>query len=58
MSNIQTMDDIVSEAMGLVAKLKKQLMKANRECPECTGNNLNEENTICWDCSARDYAGD
>lgn len=22
------------------------------ECPECTGTNLNEEKTLCWDCES------
>ena len=25
------------------------------ECPECTGTNLNEEKTKCWDCTAFEY---
>lgn len=24
------------------------------ECPECTGTNLNEDKTLCWDCNGRD----
>jgi len=28
-----------------------------QECPECTGTNLDETLTICWDCSASDYIG-
>ena len=24
-------------------------------CPECNGTNLNEERTVCWDCTASDY---
>ena len=24
-------------------------------CPECDGTNLNEEGTICWNCSALEY---
>jgi len=25
------------------------------ECPECEGTNLNEAQTICYDCQAADY---
>jgi len=56
MNNIQR-NSLVNDTMKLVAKLKKQLMRANRECPECTGTNLDETLTICWDCSASDYIG-
>jgi ribosomal protein L37AE/L43A len=49
---------LVSDTMKLVVKIKKQLMKANRECPECTGTNLNESLTLCWDCSTTDSLGE
>ena len=49
---------LVSDTMKLVVKIKKQLMKANRECPECTGTNLNESLTLCWDCSTTDGLGE
>jgi hypothetical protein len=55
LSNKVELDGMVKQAMGLVAKLKRDLMKANRECPECTGTNLNDTFTICWDCSANDF---
>ena len=25
-------------------------------CPECQGSNLSEDETVCWDCKAGDYA--
>ena len=50
MSNIETLDNIVSEAMGMVADLKKLMMKADHRCPDCKGTNLNRERTICLDC--------
>ena len=57
MNNIQK-NNLVNDTMKLVAKIKRQLMRANRECPECTGTNLNEALTLCWDCSANDYLGE
>jgi len=42
MSNNEALGDIVT--------------KTEEECPECTGTNLNEERTLCWDCSAGDYS--
>lgn len=56
MNNTQR-NSLVNDTMKLVAKIKKQLIKANRECPECTGTNLNEALTLCWDCSTSDYVG-
>ena len=35
----------------VVAKPEKEEVT---ECPECTGTNLNEDKTICWDCNGRD----
>ena len=26
-------------------------------CLECDGTNLNEEETLCWDCASSDYQG-
>tara|TARA_Y100000310_G_scaffold34266_1_gene32427 strand:- start:3584 stop:3832 length:249 start_codon:yes stop_codon:yes gene_type:complete len=25
------------------------------QCPECEGTNLNEDATVCWDCTASEY---
>jgi RNA polymerase subunit RPABC4/transcription elongation factor Spt4 len=30
--------------------------ETEEKCPECTGTNLNEDRTLCWDCSAGDYS--
>ena len=55
MSNIKVLDDIVSEVMEMRDGLVQLMMKANHRCPECQGTNLNEDRTLCWDCSANDY---
>ena len=28
-----------------------------KECPECDGTNLNEDNTVCFDCQVLDIVG-
>ena len=50
MSNIKTLDNIVSEASVLVDDLKLKWMKVYGECGVCRGVNLNEAKTLCLDC--------
>ena len=35
--------------------LNNQEILDNGTCPECSGTNLNANQTLCWDCSASDY---
>tara|TARA_R110002020_G_scaffold91061_1_gene221372 strand:+ start:596 stop:1117 length:522 start_codon:yes stop_codon:yes gene_type:complete len=39
-----------------LAKEREEVLSLDEvtECPECTGTNLNEDKTMCWDCNGRD----
>jgi ribosomal protein L37AE/L43A len=44
----------ISKGKDLV-EVVDEVIASVEECPECTGTNLNEEKTLCWDCSAKDW---
>ena len=46
-----------STAANLLADIQELISESESEsaCPECEGSNLNENHTVCWDCSAIDF---
>ena len=47
-----------STGANLLADIQELISESESEmetCPECEGSNLNENHTVCWDCSAIDF---